>query len=39
MDIIKETGDILFTDYRMLPRIPIREVNANSKLEQNEGYK
>jgi hypothetical protein len=39
MDIIKETGNILFTDYRMLPRIPIREVNANSKLEQNEGYK
>ena len=38
-DIEKPTGTVLrFSDYRMLPRIPWREFNANNLLRQNVGY-
>lgn len=38
-DIEKPTGAVLkFSDYRMLPRIPWREFNANKLLRQNVGY-
>lgn len=39
MDIVKPGGKVfLFTDYRVLARIPWREFNANKQLEQNRGY-
>lgn len=38
MDIKKETGNVLFSEYRILARIPIREVQANPNLVQNDGY-
>ncbi|MCH7402867.1 RagB/SusD family nutrient uptake outer membrane protein [Belliella kenyensis] len=38
LDIVKEFGTIPFEDFRTLARIPIREVDINSNLEQNPGY-
>ncbi|WP_162795966.1 RagB/SusD family nutrient uptake outer membrane protein [Pedobacter nanyangensis] len=39
MDVNKPTGNLLFTDYRMLAPIPIREVNASEgALKQNFNY-
>lgn len=38
MDIKKESGTVLFTEYRVLPRIPTREVEINPNLVQNDGY-
>lgn len=37
-DIIKESGNVSFEDYRILARIPIREVEINPNLEQNRDY-
>ncbi|KEO74082.1 RagB/SusD family nutrient uptake outer membrane protein [Anditalea andensis] len=36
--IVKEARTIPFDDFRTLARIPIREVEINSNLEQNPGY-
>lgn len=39
LDIIKSTGNLLFTDYRMLAPIPEREINASKNtLKQNFNY-
>lgn len=38
LDVVKETGTIPFTDYRILAPIPVREVNADSELKQNFNY-
>ncbi|WP_343701553.1 RagB/SusD family nutrient uptake outer membrane protein [Chitinophaga sp.] len=38
MDIKKESGTVLFSEHRILARIPIREVQANPNLVQNDGY-
>lgn len=38
MDIVKESGNIPHTDFRILARIPIREVENNPNLVQNTGY-
>lgn len=37
-DIVKTSGNILFTDYRILAPIPNREVLADTKLKQNFNY-
>lgn len=37
-DIQKEFGVIHFTDFRILARIPTREVDVNPNLVQNRGY-
>lgn len=37
-DIIKGTGNIAFTDFRMLANIPVREVEPNTNIVQNPGY-
>ncbi|NGM63373.1 RagB/SusD family nutrient uptake outer membrane protein [Sphingobacterium sp. SGG-5] len=38
LDVIKATGNVLFTDYRILARIPIREVDADEDLELKQNY-
>lgn len=38
MNIIKPSGTIQFSNYRILAPIPYREVNASEKLIQNRGY-
>ena len=38
-DVIKPDGTVMpFSDYRILSRVPFREVNANPSLRQNRGY-
>ncbi|NGF58164.1 RagB/SusD family nutrient uptake outer membrane protein [Parapedobacter sp. SGR-10] len=37
-DVMKGSGNVLFTDYRILARIPIREANADTELKQNYNY-
>lgn len=37
-DVVKGSGDLPFTDYRILAPIPTREVNADSELKQNFNY-
>lgn len=37
-DINKPAGNVRFSDYRMLARIPYREINAVPGLKQNPGY-
>lgn len=37
-DVVKGTGTLPFTDYRILAPIPTREVNADPELEQNFNY-
>ncbi|PVH23867.1 RagB/SusD family nutrient uptake outer membrane protein [Sphingobacterium corticibacter] len=38
LPIVKESETIAFEDLRILSRIPVREVEINSNLEQNFGY-
>lgn len=38
MDVVKEDGSVEFQDFRILARIPIREVEINKNLKQNRGY-
>jgi starch-binding outer membrane protein, SusD/RagB family len=37
-DIIKVPTNILFTDFRILAPLPVREIQANPNLKQNFGY-
>ncbi len=37
-DIIKIPTNILFTDFRILAPLPVREIQANPNLKQNFGY-
>lgn len=37
-DMIKSPSNLPFTDYRILARIPINEINNNPNLKQNYGY-
>jgi len=37
-DIIKQQGNIPFTDFRILANIPQAEVDGNKNLDQNAGY-
>ncbi len=37
-DVIKDAGNVSFHDFRMLGRLPIREVEINPNLVQNFGY-
>ncbi len=37
-DIVKLPTNLPFTDYRILPRIPISEINNNKNLKQNYNY-
>ena len=37
-DIIKSPSNLPFTDYRILARIPISEINNNKNLKQNYNY-
>lgn len=37
-DVVKGTGGLPFTDYRILAPIPTREVNADPELDQNFNY-
>lgn len=37
-NIIKDSGNVDFDDYRILARIPVREVEINPNLEQNRDY-
>lgn len=37
-DIIKESGNIQHTDFRILANIPVREAVPNTQVEQNVGY-
>lgn len=37
-DIIKESGNVPFTDFRILANIPVREAVPNTQVEQNVGY-
>lgn len=38
MDIIKQQGNVPFTDFRILANIPQAEVDGNKNLDQNAGY-
>lgn len=38
LPIIKETGNLDFEDYRILSRIPVREIEIIGEIEQNYGY-
>ncbi|WP_232279603.1 RagB/SusD family nutrient uptake outer membrane protein [Sphingobacterium spiritivorum] len=37
-DIIKDAGNVMFNDFRILGRLPIREIEINPNLIQNPGY-
>lgn len=37
-DIIKPTGNVAFTDFRILANIPVREAAPNTQVVQNPGY-
>ncbi len=37
-NIIKQQGNVAFTDFRILANIPQNEVDGNKNLEQNAGY-
>jgi starch-binding outer membrane protein, SusD/RagB family len=37
-DIIKESGNIQHSDFRILANIPVREAVPNTQVEQNPGY-
>lgn len=37
-DIIKPTGNVAFTDFRILGNIPVREAVPNTRVAQNPGY-
>ncbi len=37
-DIVKSPTDLLFTDFRVLPSLPVRELDGNKNLENNVGY-
>lgn len=38
LPIIKDTGNVPFEDFRILSRIPVREIDIVDELEQNFGY-
>ncbi|MBC5992855.1 RagB/SusD family nutrient uptake outer membrane protein [Pontibacter cellulosilyticus] len=37
-DIVKSPSNLLFTDFRILPSIPVRELDGNPNLVNNVGY-
>jgi hypothetical protein len=37
-DVVKTTGNVPFTDFRILANIPVREIQSNPNLIQNLGY-
>jgi starch-binding outer membrane protein, SusD/RagB family len=37
-DVVKGSNVLEYTDFKMLPRIPLRETDGNPNLEQNFGY-
>lgn len=38
VDVVKTTGNVPFSDYRILANIPVREIQSNPNLAQNPGY-